>query len=107
MPTYEYACGACDHRFEQWQSFSAAALTDCPRCGQPRLVRLFGSGGAIIFKGSGFYETDYRRPQSQRQAEKNRQAQDSTAPSASSNSASSPGNKADSSSSGSGTSRQE
>jgi putative FmdB family regulatory protein len=66
MPTYEYACSACNHHFEQWQSFSAAAMTECPRCGQPRLVRLFGSGGAIIFKGSGFYETDYRRPEAQR-----------------------------------------
>lgn len=72
MPTYEYECGACAHRFEQWQPFSAAALTDCSRCGQPRLQRLFGSGGAIIFKGSGFYETDYRRTQQSQGAAKER-----------------------------------
>jgi|GEM_PF-3002505 len=71
MPTYEYACSACDHHFEQWQPFSAAAMTECPRCGQPRLIRLFGTGGAIIFKGSGFYETDYRRPEAQRGQSKN------------------------------------
>lgn len=107
MPTYEYACGACDHRFEQWQSFSAAALTDCPRCGQRRLVRLFGSGGAIIFKGSGFYETDYRRPQARQSADKNRQQQESASPSASSGAAPATENNAHSPSSGSSSAQQD
>ncbi len=61
MPTYDYTCDACRHQFEEIQPITAPPLTDCPSCGQPRLRRLFGGGGGIIFKGSGFYETDYRR----------------------------------------------
>lgn len=60
MPTYEYRCAACDHEFEQFQSITADALTKCPECGKRKLQRLIGTGGAILFKGSGFYETDYR-----------------------------------------------
>lgn len=62
MPTYDYECKACGHRFEELQSFSEPPLTKCPACKKNKLERLFGGGGAIIFKGSGFYETDYRRP---------------------------------------------
>ena len=58
MPTYAYACTACGHRFEAQQSFSDAALTDCPEC-EGRLRKLFNSVG-IVFKGSGFYRTDSR-----------------------------------------------
>lgn len=61
MPTYDYECGGCGHRFEELQSFSEPSLTKCPECKKNKLARLFGGGGAIIFKGSGFYETDYRR----------------------------------------------
>lgn len=61
MPTYDYECSACGHTFEELQSFSDAALTKCPKCKKKKLNRLFGGGGAILFKGSGFYETDYRR----------------------------------------------
>ena len=61
MPTYDYECKACGHAFEELQSFSAPLLTKCPKCKKNKLERLFGGGGAIIFKGSGFYETDYRR----------------------------------------------
>ena len=60
MPTYDYVCDACEHAFEEFQSFSDELLTKCPRCGKKKLRRLFGSGAAILFKGSGFYETDYR-----------------------------------------------
>jgi putative FmdB family regulatory protein len=60
MPTYDYVCEACDHRFEEMQSFSAEPLKVCPSCGQEKLRRLFGTGAAILFKGGGFYETDYR-----------------------------------------------
>jgi putative FmdB family regulatory protein len=60
MPTYDYVCDACGHRFEEFQSFTAAVLVDCPQCAAPKLRRLFGTGAAILFKGSGFYETDYR-----------------------------------------------
>src|SRR3954447_9312787 len=62
MPTYDYECRACGHRFDELQSFSDPPLTKCPVCKKNKLERLFGGGGAIIFKGSGFYETDYRRP---------------------------------------------
>jgi putative FmdB family regulatory protein len=61
MPTYDYACDACGHEFEEWQSFKDDPLTKCPGCKKNKLRRLFGGGAAIIFKGSGFYETDYRR----------------------------------------------
>ena len=61
MPTYDYKCSACDHAFEELQSFSDPPLTKCPKCKKKKLARLFGGGGAILFKGSGFYETDYRR----------------------------------------------
>jgi putative FmdB family regulatory protein len=61
MPTYDYKCSACEHTFDELQSFSDAPLTKCPKCKKNKLERLFGGGGAIIFKGGGFYETDYRR----------------------------------------------
>jgi putative FmdB family regulatory protein len=60
MPTYEYACQQCGHRFEQMQSITAKALKKCPSCGKNALQRLFGAGAGFIFKGSGFYATDYR-----------------------------------------------
>ena len=60
MPTYEYMCENCGHQFEQFQSITASPLRKCPNCSKLRLQRLIGAGAAIIFKGSGFYETDYR-----------------------------------------------
>ena len=60
MPTYEYVCEACEQGFEEFQGFNDPVLTTCPQCGKKKLRRLFGSGAAILFKGSGFYETDYR-----------------------------------------------
>src|SRR5271168_1193051 len=60
MPTYEYLCNACGHRFDELQSFSDAQLKKCPKCKKKKLQRLIGTGAAIIFKGSGFYQTDYR-----------------------------------------------
>ena len=60
MPTYEYVCDACEHEFEEFQSFSEQPLKKCPKCGKPKLRRLFGAGAAVLFKGSGFYQTDYR-----------------------------------------------
>jgi putative FmdB family regulatory protein len=60
MPTYEYKCDACGHDFDELQSFSDEPLTKCPKCKKKKLRRLFGTGASIIFKGSGFYETDYR-----------------------------------------------
>lgn len=58
MPTYQYACTACDHRFDEVQSFSDPSLTECPEC-SGRLRKLYGSVG-VVFKGSGFYRTDNR-----------------------------------------------
>jgi putative FmdB family regulatory protein len=61
MPTYDYQCETCGHRFEVFQSMSAAKLTDCPQEGcDGRVKRLLGTGAGLIFKGGGFYETDYR-----------------------------------------------
>jgi len=60
MPTYQYACEACGHQFEQFQSIKDRPLRKCPACSRLRLNRLIGTGGGIIFKGSGFYQTDYR-----------------------------------------------
>jgi len=60
MPTYEYACTACEHRFEEFQSITAKPLRKCPQCGKSSLKRLIGTGAGILFKGSGFYITDYR-----------------------------------------------
>lgn len=59
MPTYDYRCTDCQNEFEHFQSIKAAPLSTCPQC-QGRLERLIGGGGALIFKGSGFYITDYR-----------------------------------------------
>ena len=61
MPTYEYECSACNHAFEILQSMSDEKLKECPQCHQMKLERLIGGGGGIIFKGTGFYETDYKK----------------------------------------------
>ena len=60
MPTYHYECEACDYAFEELQSISAPKLKKCPKCKKNKLVRLIGTGSGVIFKGSGFYETDFK-----------------------------------------------
>ena len=60
MPTYDYECDACGHEMEVFQGINDAVLKKCPDCGKRKLRRLFGTGAAIVFKGSGFYQTDYR-----------------------------------------------
>ncbi len=60
MPTYEYQCKACDHKFEKFQSITAAPNKKCPACKANKAKRLIGMGAGVIFKGSGFYQTDYR-----------------------------------------------
>ena len=60
MPTYDYQCAASDHEFEHFQSMSSPVKRKCPECGKPKLKRLIGAGAAVVFKGSGFYQTDYR-----------------------------------------------
>jgi putative FmdB family regulatory protein len=60
MPTYEYKCNACGNRFEKFQSMSSPPIKKCPKCGKNKVQRLIGTGAGLIFKGSGFYITDYR-----------------------------------------------
>lgn len=69
MPTYDYVCAACDHTFELFQSMSAPVKKKCPKCGQLKLQRQIGTGAGVIFKGSGFYETDYRSESYRKAAE--------------------------------------
>ncbi len=60
MPTYEYICRACGHEFEEFQSIKADPIAVCPKCRKRKVERKIGIGGAVIFKGGGFHETDYR-----------------------------------------------
>ena len=60
MPTYDYQCENCSHTFEKFESITAKPAKKCPSCGKMKLNRLIGTGAGIIFKGSGFYQTDYR-----------------------------------------------
>lgn len=69
MPTYDYVCDACHHEFEEFQSITADPLRKCPKCGKNKLRRLIGTGAAIMFKGSGFYQTDYRSDSYKKRAE--------------------------------------
>lgn len=62
MPTYDYVCDSCQHEFELFQSIVDPPRKKCPECGRMKLRRLIGAGAALIFKGSGFYCTDYKRP---------------------------------------------
>ncbi len=76
MPTYEYKCKACDHRFEQFQSMTAAPIKVCPECKKRKVERLIGTGAALLFKGSGFYTTDYRSDGYKKKAEADKPASD-------------------------------
>ena len=72
MPTYEYECDACGHTFEEFQSIKAKPLKVCPECGKRKVRRLIGTGAALLFKGSGFYATDYRSSEYRAQAKTER-----------------------------------
>jgi putative FmdB family regulatory protein len=72
MPTYDYQCDACDHEFELFQSMSDPVKRKCPKCGKQKLRRLFGTGAAVVFKGSGFYQTDYRSDSYKKAAEQDK-----------------------------------
>lgn len=61
MPTYEYVCDQCEHRFERRQKISARPVKTCPECGEKRVRRIISPGAGLLFKGSGFYATDYRK----------------------------------------------
>jgi putative FmdB family regulatory protein len=70
MPTYDYECDACGHEFELFQGINDPMQRKCPKCGKLKLRRLFGTGAAVVFKGSGFYQTDYRSESYKKAAEK-------------------------------------
>jgi putative FmdB family regulatory protein len=78
MPTYDYECDACGHTFELFQSISESVKKKCPECGKLKLRRLIGTGAAIVFKGSGFYQTDYRSESYKKAAEKDKPAESKT-----------------------------
>jgi putative FmdB family regulatory protein len=62
MPTYEYVCEACGHEFERFQKMTEDAVRECPECGRHDVRRRISRGGGVLFKGPGFYATDYRKP---------------------------------------------
>jgi len=95
MPTYDYQCSACDYQFELFQSISAPVKRKCPECGKQKLKRLIGPGAAVVFKGSGFYQTDYRS-----ESYKKRAAEDNKSQSSSSKDSSSKDSKSTSKESG-------
>lgn len=74
MPTYDYRCDACEHEFELFQSIKDKHKRKCPACGRQKLRRLFGTGAAVVFKGSGFYQTDYRSESYKKGAEAEKKA---------------------------------
>jgi len=74
MPTYDYQCDACGHEFEKFQSMTARPIKKCPECGEKKVRRLIGMGAGVIFKGSGFYQTDYRGSDYKKDAEADKSA---------------------------------
>jgi putative FmdB family regulatory protein len=77
MPTYDYKCKACGHQFEAFQSMTESPKRKCPSCGKNALERLIGTGAAVLFKGSGFYQTDYRSESYKKAAEADKPAGES------------------------------
>ncbi|QEG41909.1 FmdB family zinc ribbon protein [Roseimaritima ulvae] len=75
MPTYDYECDACGHEFELFQGINDPVKKKCPECKKNKLRRLFGTGGAIMFKGSGFYQTDYRSESYKKAASNDKQTE--------------------------------
>jgi len=78
MPTYDYQCDACGHEFELFQGINEATKKKCPACKKMKLRRLFGTGAALMFKGSGFYGTDYRSESYKKGAEADKKASGET-----------------------------
>ena len=74
MPTYEYQCQACGHEFELFQQMSDSVKRKCPECSKLKLKRLIGTGAGVIFKGGGFYETDYRSDSYKKAADADKKA---------------------------------
>lgn len=88
MPTYDYECDACGHKFELFQSISADPEKKCPECKKLKLRRLIGTGAAVVFKGSGFYQTDYRSDSYKKSAAADSSSTSSTSGSSSTSSSS-------------------
>ena len=86
MPTYDYVCKDCDHTWELFQSIKANPVRKCPGCGKLKAKRIIGPGAGIIFKGSGFYQTDYRSSSYKKGAEADKKARDSASESSKSTS---------------------
>ena len=99
MPTYDYRCGECSHEWEVFQSITAKPKRKCPDCGKLKAKRIIGPGAGIIFKGSGFYQTDYRSSSYKKGAEAAKKAEESASKSSDSGSKSDSSSKGDSSSS--------
>ena len=78
MPTYDYVCDACQHEFELFQSMKDDPIRKCPQCKRLKLRRLFGTGAAVVFKGSGFYQTDYRSESYKKAAAADKQSSSSS-----------------------------
>ena len=78
MPTYEYECEKCGHAFEAFQSMTETPIRVCPKCKARKVRRLIGTGAAVIFKGSGFYQTDYRSPDYKTQQKKDKEGASSS-----------------------------
>lgn len=76
MPTYEYRCKTCEHAWEEFQSIKAKPSRKCPECGKLKAERIISAGGGILFKGSGFYETDYRSESYKKGAKADKKAQE-------------------------------
>jgi putative FmdB family regulatory protein len=88
MPTYDYICDGCRHEFEAFESIKADPQTVCPECQETKLRRKIGAGAAILFKGSGFYQTDYRSESYKQRAAADKPSDSSSKPADSSSSAS-------------------
>jgi putative FmdB family regulatory protein len=78
MPTYDYECKTCHHRWEMFQSIMAEPDKKCPKCGKRQAQRVIGPGAGFIFKGSGFYQTDYRSSDYKKAAEADKKASDAS-----------------------------
>lgn len=92
MPTYDYICDACKHEFEAFESIKADPQTVCPGCHEAKLRRKMGTGAAILFKGSGFYQTDYRSESYKKAAKADKPSEPSTTPAKSESPPASKGN---------------
>jgi len=90
MPTYDYICDQCGHEFEAFESIKADPQTVCPECSETTLRRKIGAGAAILFKGSGFYQTDYRSESYKKSAQADKPADSSSSSSTSASGSSSP-----------------